>query len=163
MSSTTAVIPTEPGLVGVHVGHDVFTRPWGGNVDVIRNEELEQWLAEHHIGDDIFVDKAADNKSWSFDLGPFTINISVEDLGNGKYKYTAILYFKKFGIKVKIWTFTFEIDTSKGAGSYCHEVNVVGIVKGKICILYEGKCFYLYFKLEAFGKTWEKKYKLFCI
>lgn len=91
------------------------------------------------------------------------VEISVENLGNGKYRYTATLYFKKFGIKIKIWTFTFEVDTSKGDGSYCHEVNVVGIVKGIICILYESKTFYLYFKLVAFGKTWEKKYKLFSI
>ncbi|KAJ7174111.1 hypothetical protein C8R43DRAFT_977125, partial [Mycena crocata] len=141
MCPTTAVGPCAPGPVG----NGVFGLPWGENVDVIRNEELEQWLAEHHIGDDIFVEKAADNKGWDFDFGPFTARIlhcflpitDMTDLGGGKYKYTAVLYFKKFGVKFKIWTFTFEMDTSKGAGSYCHEVNVVGIVKGKICILYE--------------------------
>jgi hypothetical protein len=216
MSSTTAVVPTEPGPVGVHFGHDVFTLPWGGKfspaisyrcslsstdkVDVIRNEGLSREEHRVFLSSRILTTATQSSNNGSLSItsettflwtrqpitrvGALTlvlslcvffaipyllimtilqVTISVEDLGSGKYKYTAVLYFKKFGVKVKIWTFTFEIDTSKGEGSYCHEVNVVGIVKGKICILYEGKCFYLYFKLEAFGKTWEKKYKLFCI
>ncbi|KIY67305.1 hypothetical protein CYLTODRAFT_295921 [Cylindrobasidium torrendii FP15055 ss-10] len=161
MCPTTEVAPgATPASIEVQ---DVFASPWGGNVEVIRNIELEKWLAEHHLEGDIFVEKDANGKGWTFSFGPFTITVSVEDLGGGKYKYTATLYFKKLGVKFKIWTFTFEIDTNKGSGSYCHEVNVVGIVKGKICILYENKTFYLYFRLEAFGKVWEKKYKLFSI
>jgi hypothetical protein len=79
------------------------------------------------------------------------------------YRVTFTLYLSTWLGDIELVSETVSIDISGGDASVCVEINVVGIVSGKICIIYDSNehAVYLYVKLEAFNSVWETKIKLF--
>jgi hypothetical protein len=85
--------------------------------------------------------------------------VSWKEVGPDKFEITITVYLHTGPINKKVIGFTLTVTARV---QVCKEFNILGIVRGKICIVFKSGCFYLHYELHSAFGNWTGDIQLFC-